>query len=138
MDSLPGEVRGRLQIESTGFHPEEGRRSPEEAVRAAEQLGVGLSDHRSRSLVYETPDYGEREGAVVFVMDPQMTARFERTCGSPSLGLFVLGDFDPAALSRRRIRDPFGHRPEVFDKTFERIRRCVEQVRSVWKMEQAE
>lgn len=130
--SLPERARDRLRVVSTGFYPEEGRRSPEGALRAAEDLGVDLSDHRSRSLVLSREDWGKKDGSVVFVMDSEQASRFRRVHGSPTLGIYVLGDFDPKPVSRRGIRDPFGHPQPVFDETFARIQRCVEQVSVVW------
>jgi len=133
--SLPDGETGRIRIESTGFHPEEGRRPPDEARHAARRLGTDLSAHRSRSLVAGDAEWGDREGAVVFVMEPEQAGRFQRAHGNPPLGIYVLGDFDPESVSKRGIRDPFGHPPEVFDEAFERIRRCVEEVGAAWNVE---
>lgn len=127
-------LRSRLRVRSTGFYPEEGRSPPREAVRAAAKLDVDVSGHRSRSLISEPAEVGAVGGgrAVVFVMDSGQRSQYPRASDGPTLDVFVLGDFDPAPVQRRAIRDPFGHPPPVFDETFERIKRCVEEAASGW------
>jgi hypothetical protein len=43
----------------------------------------------------------------------------------------VLGDFDPAPVEARTIRDPVDQRRDVFDQVYERIARCVREFGSV-------
>lgn len=132
--SVPEPARSRLRVRSAGFYPEEGRSPPREAVRAAAELGVDVSGHRSRSLASGAGEAGASrdERPVVFVMEPGQKERYRRAAGIPARAVLVLGDFDPEPVERRRIPDPFGRAPEVFEETFARIRRCVDEVGAAW------
>lgn len=130
-DSLDEVTRREIRIESTGFHPEEGRSAPPEAVRAAARLDVDVSGHSSRSLQSADGSRGGVEQPVVFVMDPGQTRRYRQTASQVAPEVFVLGDFDPEPVPARRIRDPFGQPAAVFDEVFGRIDRCVLEVAQV-------
>lgn len=130
-DSLDEGAGPEIRIESTGFHPEEGRNSPPEAVRAAARLDVDISGHSSRSLQSGEGSRGGAEQPVVFVMDPGQARRYRQTVSQVAREIFVLGDFDPEPVPARRIRDPFGQPAAVFDEVFGRIDRCILKVAQV-------
>jgi protein-tyrosine phosphatase len=101
-----------------------GRPPPEHALAAARAGGVEHGDHRSKTL---TPDM-LADADVVLVFDRHNARRVRRTPGARSDRVFWLGDFDPAWAGRRAIPDPWGKPLEEFERTFERIERCVDEL----------
>lgn len=117
-----------LDVQSSGFCPELGRRSPEEAVAAARRRDVTLDDHRSKVLDDDVLRRLGRGHRLVFVMTPKQRRRLRRGSTALPSAIFVLGDLDPEPVPHRRIEDPWGQGPEVFDRVFGRIERCVRQL----------
>ncbi|MDX1576835.1 MAG: hypothetical protein R3266_00050 [Gemmatimonadota bacterium] len=111
-------VGDHVTVRSAGFL-EEDRRPPEEALRAAGERGIDLSDHRSRRLDRELL----ATSGLVVVMDPEqdrmLCRRYRRSAD------LVLGDLDPRSAECRAIRDPIFQPIEVFDDVYDRIDRCV-------------
>lgn len=136
-ESLPEGMRDGLRIESSGFHAEEDRPSPTEAVRAAARVGIDLTGHSSSSLLSGLDRDLEALSPIVFVMEPDQGRRFQRTFQGSPRGVFVLGDFDPKPVDRRRIRDPFGAAPGVFAEVFERIQRCSDEIAAIWQRDES-
>lgn len=101
-----------------------GRPSPDLARVAAARRGLDLTRHRSRLLA---PDQVRPEDLVV-VMTPGQLRQARRVLGGSAPGMLVLGDLDPRPITRRLIQDPYGHPPEVFERVFDRIDRCVDQL----------
>ena len=62
----------------------------------------------------------------IFVFDRLNLRRLNTSSGVESDRVFWLGDLDPLWAGRRAIVDPWGSEAEEFDRTFERIERCVE------------
>lgn len=108
-----------IDVRSSGFVEQEGRPSPESAVRAAREFGVDLSDHRSRIV---SPDELARSD-VVFVMDAGNYRRLGETFPHREprvsfLGVFGDGDFE--------IRDPHGGDFPEFREVYHRIASAVD------------
>jgi protein-tyrosine phosphatase len=97
------------------------RPCPPEAVTAAAGRGVDLAAHRSRLL---TPDAARRADLIV-VMDPAQGRAVRERFGRLPRDIVVLGDLDPAPLTRRAIHDPVDQSLEVFEQSYARIERCV-------------
>ena len=101
-----------------------GRPAPELARAAAERRGLDLTDHGSRLLSRD--DVGGED--LLVVMTPEQRRRARRLLRRRSQPVLVLGDLDPAPIVRRLVQDPYGHPTEVFERVFDRIDRCVEQL----------
>jgi low molecular weight protein-tyrosine phosphatase len=115
-----------VRVQSGGFIGFN-RPPPAEAVAAAERHQVNLADHRSRLLTADVV----RTADLIVVMDPvQRRLLCERFGRAPS-DVIVLGDFDPAAIETRTIRDPVDQSRAVFDEVYERIASCVRELASV-------
>lgn len=114
-----------MAVRSTGFYPESDRSSPPEAVAAARRRGVDLEGHRSRVLDDDKVRSLGKGQRLVVVMDTGQRDRLRRASGIGDSSILVLGDLDPGSIPHRRIRDPWGAEPDVFDSVFGRIERCV-------------
>lgn len=113
----------QFDVASAGFIGP-GRQPPETALAVAAARGLDHADHRSQVL---TPDLlGSAEG--IFVFDRFNIARVRQFGGAEMRRVFWLGDFDPMWTGKRAIIDPWGKPPEEFERTFERIERCVNVV----------
>lgn len=100
------------------------RPPPAEAIAAAERHQVNLADHRSRLV---TPDL-IRAADLIVVMDPTQGRLVCERFGRRPTDVVVLGDFDPAPVATRTIRDPVNESREVFDQVYERIAQCVSEL----------
>ena len=109
-----------VSVESAGFVGP-GRRSPPEAILAANRRGVNLSTHRSSTLTSPMV----RAADLVVTMDAAQARELRRRFGKPVSQVLVLGDFDPAEASPRGIEDPFGRPAAVYDRVNARIERCA-------------
>ena len=103
------------------------RPPPAEAVDAAKRHAVNLSDHRSRPVTAD----GVRTADLIVVMDTSQRRQICERFGRRPRDIVVLGDFDPAPVEARTIRDPVDQRRDVFDEVYERIARWVGEFRSV-------
>ena len=101
-----------------------GRPPPSAAVEAARARGLHTSDHRS-CLVTPTMLH---EVDLVVVMDvgqPRRLKSFGKDLRAP---VIFLGDLDRQPIPGRGIKDPWGRSSGVFDRVFERIDRCIDEM----------
>jgi protein-tyrosine phosphatase len=112
---------------SSGGFVLSGHRSPRTAIDAAARQGVDLRDHRA---AYAGRD-AVRLADLVVVMDPEQRVDVMRRFLKPAARIVVLGDLDPVATSQRGIRDPMGCDDAVFNDTYDRIVRCVNELVNV-------
>lgn len=111
------------EVRSRGFIGPN-RSSPDEAKRAAAARGVSLEAHRSRLL-----DAAEiQDGELILVMNPSQRRDALALAAGRRSTVLILGDFDPAPITRREIPDPWGRADSVFDSSYERIDRCLESL----------
>ena len=97
------------------------RPSPPEAVSAATRYDVDLVPHRSALLTAELV----RGADVIIVMEAGQARQVCERYGRLPSDVFLLGDFDPAPVETRTIRDPIDQSRDVYDETYARIARCV-------------
>lgn len=110
-----------VEVRSAGFIGP-GRTADETAMAIARTHGVDTSAHRSVVVSHEMV---ERADLVVLV-DPAHERRLRDLLGEPATPTVVLGDLDPEPVRSRRIRDPWGEDPAVFERVFARLDRCLD------------
>ncbi len=117
-------VWGReVRIDSAGFIGHD-RPSPANALAAAEQAGIDMTNHRSQQLVMElATQYGW-----VIVMEPGQRRDFLDRFRVPPERVIMLGDLDPNPIKKRLIADPFGRSEDTFVRAYERIDRCLKEM----------
>ena len=115
-----------IEVQSAGFIGFN-RPAPAEAVDAAKRHAVNLSDHRSRPVTADVV----RTADLIVVMDASQRRQICERFGRRPRDVVVLGDFDPAPVEARTIRDPVDQNRDVFDQVYERIARCVREFGSV-------
>ncbi len=113
-------------VDSAGFIGP-GRPPPDTALEVARSRGIEHANHRSKTL---TPELLE-SADVVFLFDRFNVARLRRFGGRAPRRVFWLGDFDPMWAGKRAIIDPWGKPRKEFERTFERIERCIDEVARV-------
>jgi len=119
--SFPRMAAG-TRVDSAGFIGP-GRASPEQAQEAARQRGLDLSPHVSKVVTEEIA----RRHDLIVVMEPRQRGMLRRKVG-PTAPVITLGDLDPEQPTLRAIPDPWGKDPEVFQTSFARIDRCLEEL----------
>lgn len=109
------------EVRSAGLL-EAGRSSPRTAVEVALDRGVALDDHRSVRLSPEWIAWAD----LVLVMNGSQENEVRSRCRALGTAPLVewLGDFDPGAIARRALRDPYDRERDVFEAVYARIDAC--------------
>ncbi len=105
-----------IEVKSAGFIGFN-RPAPDEAVAAAQ-------DHRSSIATADLV----RGADLIVVMDADQRRLVCERFGRRTRDVMVLGDFDPAPVETRTIRDPVTESRDVFDQVYERIARCAREL----------
>lgn len=100
------------------------RKSPPEAIHAANRRGVNLTAHRSHLVT----SLHVRSADLVVTMDAAQAREIRRRFGKPLGQIVVLGDFDPDPDAARAISDPFGQPAMEYDRVYGRIERCAKEL----------
>ncbi|HWC74755.1 MAG TPA: hypothetical protein VG454_12540 [Gemmatimonadales bacterium] len=103
------------------------RPSPAEAVTAAAEHDIDLTNHRSSLVTAQLI----RAADLIIVMDAGQRRHLYERFGFPFSNVAILGDFDPHPVETRTIRDPVDQRSEVFASVYARIARCVRALAEV-------
>ena len=112
-----------VEVQSAGFIGFN-RPAPAEAVAAAERHAVNLAGHRSRLLTNDLA----RGADLIVVMDAGQRRLVCERFGRFPRDIVLLGDLDPAPVEARTVRDPIDQSRDVFDRTYDRIARCVREL----------
>lgn len=113
----------RWSVESAGFVKPD-RPSPAEAREVAARRGVDLETHRSRTMTTELVS----EFDLIYVMSSAQARSMRELFGVRPESVWVLGDLDPGAISKRTIRDPVEQPEAVFEEVYDRVDRCIQVV----------
>ena len=113
----------RVRIDSAGFAGP-GRPTTPDAVAAAAQRGIDLSQHASQLVMADLV----RAADLIVVMDAMQRRMICERFGRSPRGVLLLGDFDPLPVASRGIEDPVEQGPEVCARVYARVERCVEEL----------
>ena len=114
-----------LSADSVGFIGP-GRNPPHEAIDASSRLGIYHGDHVSREILREDVEAAD----LIVVFDRFNVQRVRSAFPSALSKTMWLGDLDPEWTGKRAIIDPWGRGSDFFDRTFERIERCMDELSS--------
>lgn len=114
-----------IRADSAGFIGPD-RPAPDQAREVARERGVDLSAHVSKLVTRELT----RGQDLVVVMEPRQVGALRRKTGA-TVPVVVLGDLDPESPGRRTIPDPWGKDANTFDASFDRIDRCLAELRGL-------
>ena len=112
--------RERWSVESAGFVKPD-RPSPAEARAVAARRDVDLEAHRSRTMTTELVSGFD----LIYVMSSAQARSMCELFGVRPESVWVLGDLDPEAISKRTIRDPVEQPESVFEEVYDRVDRCI-------------
>ncbi len=110
----------RIHFFSAGFHQTEQRPSPEDAIAAANTLGVNLSAHKSRLL---SPTDMQRAD-ILFVFDRSNLRQMHFSFSEAMPKTFLLSDL--SATQGIEVEDPWGHDVGFFSHTYRTIQSCID------------
>ena len=111
---------GAVRVESAGFTAP-GRASPPHAIAAAARHGIDLAGHSSQLVVADLA----RAADLIVVMEELQRRSICERFGRAARDVLLLGDLDPLPVTSRAIQDPVDQRPEVCERVYARIERCV-------------
>lgn len=100
---------------SCGYYPKNGRVCPRAAVKAAEEIGVDLTQHRSCIITKEMV----RQADVIFTFDEENRKTLMTHYPLAQQKVHRLGLLAPEAPLA--IRDPYGGNVDVFKTTYQTI-----------------
>lgn len=90
----------------------------------AARRGVDLGTHRSRTMTTELVSGFD----LIYVMSSAQARSVCELFGARPESVWVLGDLDPEAISKRTIRDPVEQPESVFEEVYDRVDRCIQVV----------
>lgn len=108
-----------ISVDSAGLRATEGRSSPDDAVRVADELGVDLSDHRSKPVTSELLEWSD----VVFVMDLLNYHHLRQGFGDQDGKTRFLGVYDGDGYE---ITDPYGEGVDRFRSLYGQVIRSAD------------
>ncbi len=111
---------GSMRVASAGFAAH-GRPSPPHAIAAAARHGIDLAGHTSQLVVAPVA----RAADLIVVMEALQRRSFCERFGRATRDVLLLGDLDPMPVMSRAIEDPVEQDPEVCERVYARIERCV-------------
>ena len=120
---LNGFLGKEYQFRSAGFMGP-GRPPPADAIQVASRRSVDLSAHRSQLITAHVV----RESELIIVMDQHQARAVRERFPIGRRQICVLGDLDPEPIVARGIEDPIEQPEEVFQRAYERIDRCLDQL----------
>ena len=120
---LNGFLGKEYQFRSAGFIGV-GQPPPADAIQVASRRSVDLSGHRSQMITAHCV----REAELILVMDQHQARAVRERFPIGRRQICVLGDLDPEPIVARGIEDPIEQSPEVFQRAYERIDRCIDQL----------
>jgi protein-tyrosine-phosphatase len=121
--TLEGARVSGVRVESAGLMTA-GRPVAREAIAAAARRGIDLTQHTSQLALADLV----RTADLVVVMDELQRQTVCERFGRWPRDVLLLGDFDPTAVASRAIEDPVEQGPEVCERVYARIERCVGQL----------
>ena len=126
--AVPERAEPPVAVSSAGFIGQ-GRPASELAQVVAGRRGLHLNAHRSRRV----GEAGLDQADLIVVMNTKQRRDICLLTGRPSGEIVILGDLDPRPIDRRTVQDPYGNPEEVFERVFDRIDRCIEEmVGALW------
>jgi protein-tyrosine-phosphatase len=123
MRELPSSWGNLMRVDSAGFIGPN-RPSPQNATEVATERGVDLSDHRSKLISSRLIDSND----LVVVMEPWQRRDVLRISNRRGVRVLVLGDLRPHPGEARAILDPFDGRRELFERSYDDVDACIEQL----------
>jgi protein-tyrosine-phosphatase len=112
-----------MRVDSAGFIGPN-RPSPRHANEVAAERGVDLSDHRSKLITSTIID----STALIVVMEPWQRRDVLRMSQRRNATVIALGDLRPQAGDRRAVLDPFDGKRELFERSYDDVDVCIEQL----------
>jgi protein-tyrosine phosphatase len=114
---------GEVLVESAGFAGP-GRPSPRHAIAAAARRGIDLAGRTSQLAFADVV----RSADLIVAMEELHRRTIRERFGRAARDVLLLGDLDPEPVTSRAIEDPVQQGPEVCNRVFARIERCVVQL----------
>jgi protein-tyrosine-phosphatase len=113
-----------LEFRSAGWMGPAGRVPPPDAMEVARAKGLDLDSHRSQLLSNELVAWAD----LLVVMERSHGRIARQEFGADDGRILLLGDLDPTLPRRREVLDPWGCAREVFEESFDRVDRCLNEL----------
>ena len=114
----------QYRCSSAGIQVDDPKPPPEEAIIAAESMGINIAPHRSRGLDYSMIESHD----MIVAMEAWQWKYLRKICQENQEKIFLLPLFDNhsgTSWENYNIRDPYGKDIEEFKQCYGRIERCL-------------
>ena len=114
---------GVFSVKSSGFHPQDNRCSPFQAIGAALRFEIDLRTHRSSTI----SEMMVEDSNIIFVFEEKNYERFCVEFPDSTEKVFFLGDLKPQG--DYEIEDPYGGDEKRFIDIYNQIRSSIDALR---------
>jgi protein-tyrosine phosphatase len=121
--ALPDDLRQRVEVTSAGTHALHGHRAQEEAVRAMDEIGIDIGDHRARQITRDIA----RGSDLILVMETAHCKAVKKLLVWGADKPRRIGEFHPQE-PLEDIADPYGAPLEAYRDCLRILRPCIEGV----------
>lgn len=112
-----------FEVDSFGFHQNEHRKSPAECIEVAAQVGIDISEHRSKLLLQQHLT----DNDIVFIFDEKNQLLMDKYYTAAHV--FNLADFIPSGLGvYHQIDDPYGGGTKAVRQCYQLIIEALKHV----------
>jgi protein-tyrosine-phosphatase len=123
-DRLARSGRTNISVVSMGIHAKDGLKAAPDSIAVCAEHGIGIEEHRSRSLQYEelvATDF-------IFTMEIFQTQYIRMFVPPAGEKVFLLGAWPAADGSEHEIADPIGKGIRVYRTTLVLIERHIDRI----------
>jgi len=113
----------QIEISSAGFYCEEGRSSPQNAIQAAKEFQIDLTNHRS--CMVKQSDIVQSD--VVFLMDFRNVYYLLSKYNTDLNKVYLLGEYNNQVESNL-ISDPHGCTVDTFKRVYLEITQAIDEI----------
>ena len=120
---LPERLKSRVSVSSSGTHANHGQKAEAQAIVAAQEIGVDISEHRARPIGPELIEQSD----LILVMEKLHAIAIKSMMPDKESRVRLVGEYNPIG-SVVEIPDPYGGDMGQYRKSLGMIQECLESV----------
>ena len=115
-------LSGKTEVRSAGIASHGGSSANDNAILVCSRHGIDISNHRSCSINEDLLDWAD----LILVMDRAHQAMLVVQGFHRGHDIHLLGEYEEGrGEDADDIEDPYGYPEEIYDKTFDKIEKCM-------------
>ena len=117
---------GSINIESSGYYSEIGRKCPNKAIKAAKEYGIKLQNHRSTFISKDKIE----EAKIIYVFDQENYEMLNKLYPDVRSKISFLGNANNSFSTI--ISDPYGKKYDQYKKTYQLISQSLDYINNIF------